>query len=105
MNPGNDRDAGAHTDLILFVTGDSPRSLRARANLATALEEIASARITVRQIDLLAETEGISEYGIFATPALIQHRENGERAVLYGDLSSKPELQRFLANLSGRVSA
>lgn len=105
MNPGNDRDTGANTELILFVTGDSPRSLRARANLAKALEEVASTRMTVRHVDLLADTEGISEYGIFATPALIYVRENGEPAVLYGDLSNEPELQRFLANLGSRLSA
>lgn len=105
MNPGDDRGTGADTDLILFVTGDSPRSLRARANLAKAVEEIASDRITVRHIDLLEDADGVSEYGIFATPALIHVRENGDSAVLYGDLSNEPELQRFLANLSGQVSA
>lgn len=105
MNPGNDGDTGANADLILFVTGDSPRSLRARANLANAVEQIASDRITVRHIDLLEDTEGITEYGIFATPALIHVRESGAPAVLYGDLSNKSELQRFLANLSDQVSA
>ncbi len=105
MNPGNDRDTGSGTDLILFVTGDSPRSLRARANLAKAVEQTASDRITVRHVDLLEDTEGIIEYGIFATPALIHLRENGEPAVLYGDLSSEPELQRFLAKISDQVSA
>lgn len=105
MNPGNDRETGVSIDLILFVTGDSPRSLRARANLAKAVEQLASDCITIRHVDLLEDTEGITEYGIFATPALIHLRENGQPAVLYGDLSNEPELQRFLANLSGQVSA
>ncbi len=105
MNPEYDRDTGANTDLILFVTGDSPRSLRARANLSKALGEIASDRINLRHIDLLEDTEGVSEYGIFATPALIHVRENGEPAVLYGDLSNQPELRRFLVNLASPVSA
>ena len=105
MNPGNDRASGASADLILFVTGDSPRSQRARANLANAVEENASNPITVRHVDLLKETEGIIEYGIFATPALVHVRDGGEPAVLYGDLSNEPELQRFLANMDGRLTA
>ena len=105
MNPGNDRDNGASADLILFVTGDSPRSLRARANLAKAVEDTASDPISVRHVDLLKDTEGITEYGIFATPALVHIQDGGERAVLYGDLSNEAELQRFLANLDGRLTA
>ena len=105
MNGKNDRETGANTDLILFVTGDSPRSLRARANLATAVEDIADNRLTVRHIDLLQDTSGVAEYGIFATPALIHVRASGEPAVLYGDLSNGPELERFLANLQSRETA
>lgn len=105
MNPGNDRDSGASADLILFVTGDSPRSLRARANLANALGEITSDRISVRHVDLLEDTGGITEYGIFATPALVHVHDGGKPAVLYGDLSNEPELQRFLANLDGCLTA
>lgn len=105
MNSGTDPDTGANTDLILFVTGDSPRSLRARANLAKSVKEIAHGRLSVRHIDLLQDMEGVSEYGIFATPALIHVRDNGEPAVLYGDLSNEPELQRFLANLDNGMTA
>lgn len=105
MNPGNDRDSGAGAELILFVTGDSPRSLRARANLAKAVEETASDRITVRHVDLLKDTGSITEYGLFATPALIHVHDGEKPAVLYGDLSNEAELQRFLANLDGRLTA
>lgn len=105
MNSGIDPDTAAKTDLILFVTGNSPRSQRARANLSKALETITHGRLSVRHMDLLEDTDGITEYGLFATPALIHIRDNGEPAVLYGDLSSEPELQRFLANLDNRVTA
>lgn len=105
MNPGNDGDSGANTDLILFVTGDSPRSVRARANLVRALEEIGRERISVRHIDLLQDTDSINEYGIFATPALIHVRAGGETAVLYGDLSNETELRRFLSDFDGQVTA
>lgn len=105
MNPGNDQDTGANDDLFLCVTCDSPRSLRARANLAKALEEMAIDRITVRHIDLLEDTEAISQYGIFATPVLIRPRGSGGPAALYSDLSNETELQRFLANLRGQSTA
>ncbi len=105
MNSGNDRDTGANTDLILFLTGNSPRSLRARANLAKAVEEKANGRLAVRHVDLLQDTGRVAEYGIFATPALIHVRESGEPAVLYGDLSNETQLRRFLADLGGRVTA
>lgn len=105
MSQSDDRDHAQAADAILFVTGDSPRSMRARTNLNAALERMGDAKFTVRRIDLLEQPERISEYGIFATPALVHVREDGDSAVLYGDLSNEPELQRFLANLGGPVSA
>lgn len=105
MTRKSDRDTDADTDLILFVTGDSPRSLRARANLAKAVEEIADNRLSVQYIDLLQDTTAVADYGIFATPALIHVRASGETAVLYGDLSNGPELERFLTNLESRENA
>lgn len=105
MNSGTDPDTGANTDLILFVTGSSPRSLRARAHLAKAVKEIAHDRLSVRHIDLLQDMEGASDYAIIATPALVHVRDNGEPTVLYGDLSDEPELQRFLASLDKRMTA
>lgn len=105
MSQSGDQDAAMAADVILFVTGDSPRSIRARSNLASALQRIGDAKISVHHIDLLEQPERISEYGIFATPALIHARESGEAAVLYGDLSNELALQRFLSNLGRNVSA
>lgn len=104
MNRKDDRDTGGDADLILFVTSDSPRSLRARANLAKAVEEIAGNRLSVRHIDLLQDTTGVAEYGIFATPALIHVRAGGEPAVLYGDLSDDTQLRHFLSHIDRRVT-
>ena len=103
MSQSGDRETDRAADVTLFITGDSPRSLRARSNLATALERIADVDISVRYIDLLQEPDRISEYGIFATPALIRQRADGEPAVLYGDLSNGGKLQRFLADLGGHA--
>lgn len=101
MGQSDDRDNHQAADAILFVTGDSPRSVRARSNLATALERMRVAGITVCRIDLLEQPERISEYGIFATPALVREGAHGPPSILYGDLSNEGELQRFLADLGG----
>jgi circadian clock protein KaiB len=101
-----DHEAGRPVaEVILFVTGDSPRSGRARSNLDTALQRLGVAGTSVHCIDLLTEPERINEYGIFATPALIRPRTDGDPSILYGDLSNEGELQRFLADLGGPVTA
>jgi circadian clock protein KaiB len=87
----------AEASLVLFVTGDAPRSRRARANLAAALAGRGLDPADVREIDLLREPERTVEYGIFATPALLQVTESGPGTVLYGDLSETERLERFLA--------
>lgn len=103
MSQSDDRDNDQAADAILFVTGDSPRSVRARSNLATALGRMGGADITVCRIDLLEQPDRISEYGIFATPALVRRQGGGKPATLYGDLSNEGELRRFLADLDGHA--
>lgn len=105
MSRSTDRDTDQTAALILFVTGDSPRSTRARSNLATALERMGETGTTVHCIDLLEQPERISEYGIFATPALFKPRADAEPAILYGDLSDEGALKHFLADLDGHAIA
>ncbi|MFP4061232.1 MAG: hypothetical protein ACOC26_02395 [Halochromatium sp.] len=83
--------------LTLFVTGDAPRSQRARANLAEALAQAGLDAEATREIDLTADPAQTLVYGIFATPALLRMSETGEAEVLYGDLSERRVLERFLA--------
>ncbi len=83
--------------LILLVTGDAPRSQRARANLAEALERIGLDPAATQEIDLTADPAQTLVYGIFATPALLRTSDTGEPEVLYGDLSEQRALERFLA--------
>jgi|AntRauTorcE11898_2_1112593.scaffolds.fasta_scaffold00528_12 circadian clock protein KaiB len=98
MNRPIDQQSDQDTDgLVLFITGDSPRSLRARANLAKALKRAGSDAETVRAIDLLADPAAIGRHSIFATPALIRMHGGEQHAVLYGDLSDAAALDRFLA--------
>lgn len=82
--------------LILFVTGDAPRSRRARANLAQALTAADGTSPDYQEIDLTREPQRMVEYGIFATPALASVGPGGLVAVLYGDLSNETALHRFL---------
>ena len=84
--------------LILFVTGDAPRTRRARRNLAAALSE-AGIDGWPREIDLLEEPRQALDFGMFATPALLRTGEQRPRAVLYGDLSDEATLGQFLGEL------
>jgi len=83
--------------LRLFVTGDAPRSQRARANLAEALEQIGLDASSVREIDLTADPAQTLVFRIFATPALLRTNDAGDAEILYGDLSERRALDRFLA--------
>ncbi len=83
--------------LTLFVTGDAPRSQRARANLAEALAQVGLDAEAMQEIDLTADPAQTLVYGIFATPALLRTSVTGEPEVLYGDLSERRALERFLA--------
>ena len=88
-------------ELVLFITGDAPRSRRARGNLARALGDLGLDAADVREIDLVEHPERTVEYGIFATPALLRRRHDRHHpAVLYGDLSDTEGLARFLEGLS-----
>jgi len=87
--------------LILFVTGDSPRSVRARANLAAALAAAGFKEDWPREIDLLQEPEQAIAYGMFATPALLRMSRGNAPSVLYGDLSDPASLVQFLADMQG----
>jgi len=82
--------------LILFVTGDSPRSQRARTNLARALSHLGMEEKAWREINLLENPGKAIEYGIFATPALMDASDPDNQEVIYGDLSNESELMRYL---------
>ncbi|WP_462330849.1 circadian clock KaiB family protein [Thiohalocapsa halophila] len=97
MNDSADACPQLQQELILLVTGDAPRSRRARQNLARALEQLDLGDIATREVDLVADPAQTLAYGIFATPALLRPGPNGQADVLYGDLSEREMLERFLA--------
>lgn len=86
--------------LILFVTGNAPRSARARHNLRVALAAAGHAELKPMEIDLLVNPDRTVSYSIFATPALLRTGEDGTIQVLYGDLSDEVKLDAFLHGLS-----
>jgi len=96
MSMGVEARSESRPRLILFVTGDAPRSLRAKANLAETLERLGIDPADVVEIDLTADPTQTLVYGIFATPALLRPKESGRSEILYGDLSEQKALERFL---------
>jgi len=99
MNAESTRGESGMPALTLFVTGNAPRSRRARANLSAMLSKLGKGAITPPEIDLMAHPEQTVTYSVFATPALLKTAPTGERSVLYGDLSDEDKLGRFLADV------
>ncbi len=96
---------GNERELILFVVGDSPRSRRARANLDSAIEDADIGGIRPREIDLAQAPREAVTHGLFASPALLRRDDRNPPAILYGDLSNRDSLLRFLAGFSDTDSA
>ncbi|MGM0915868.1 MAG: circadian clock KaiB family protein [Pseudomonadota bacterium] len=96
--PADDSQQHAPT-LILFVTGEAPRSCRARRNLTAALDDSGPSIEPAEEVDLLREPQQAIHFGIFATPALMHIDESGKRRVLYGDLADEHRLKDFLSAL------
>lgn len=104
MTGGPDDGGGRDARLILFVTGDAPRSQRARANLLRALDGYPLSDDDMLEIDLIKDPRKTVEFGIFATPALMRVDEDGNLEVLYGDLSDDGTVQRFLSGFKAHAS-
>lgn len=97
--PLADKSQQHNKSLILFVTGEAPRSRRAHFNLTAVLEATCPGVAPAREIDLLRAPQEATRFGIFATPALMHIDASGQRRVLYGDLSDEHRLKDFLAGL------
>lgn len=100
MNTNITPNESAVPTLMLFVTGNAPRSVRARKNLAAALDSLDLDSVEAMEIDLLARPEQTVTYSVFATPALLRMDEDGQMQVLYGDLSEDTKLREFLRDLT-----
>ena len=77
--------------LQLFVTGTTPRSVKAIANLRSVLAGELEAKVDLQIIDVLERPELAQDAKIFATPTLIKEIPQPIRRII-GDLSNKEKV-------------
>lgn len=84
-----------HYSLSLFVSGSTPKSLRAIRNIRALCEERLHGSYDLRVIDIYQHPEQIKSERILVTPTLIKNRPLPLRT-LTGDLSNKDRLLAWL---------
>lgn len=99
MSANQEQSESRLPSLTLFVTGNAPRSQRARKNLAAALRRLDVESIEPLEVDLLTHPKQSITHSVFATPALLKTSGEGEVAIIYGDLSDEGKLLDFLNDL------
>ncbi|AIE85897.1 KaiB [Fimbriimonas ginsengisoli Gsoil 348] len=77
--------------LKLFVTGTTPRSLKAIANLRAICQEHLLGRYELQVVDLYQQPELARENKLVAAPTLIKSLPNPIRRVI-GDMSDTAEV-------------
>ena len=85
-----------HYKLRLFVTGSTPRSTRAIANMRKICEENLSGRYDLEVVDVYENPEATRELQIIATPTLVKILPEPLRRII-GDLSDQ---EKVLAGLN-----
>lgn len=85
---------GRHV-LRLFVTGATPRSVRAIENLREVLESELPGRYDLEVIDIYQHPEAASEHQVIAAPTLVKLFPEPVRRII-GDLS---DVERVLRGL------
>ncbi|MEZ0326403.1 MAG: circadian clock KaiB family protein [Fimbriimonas sp.] len=77
--------------LRLFVTGSTPRSLRAITNLKAICEEHLAGRYTLEVVDLYQQPELAKQNNLIAAPTLIKSLPDPIRRVI-GDMSDEDQV-------------
>lgn len=100
MNTGSDdemasRDRAEVWYLRLYIAGQSPRSLRALANLKSVCEAYLAGRHEIEIIDLVEHPSLARSDDILAIPTLVRRLPSPSRKII-GDLSN---MDRVLAGL------
>ena len=97
MTEKADRPASVpgHYDLRLFITGATPRSTRAVANMHKICEENLKGRFSLEVIAVYGNPEATRELQIVATPPLVKVLPEPLRRII-GDMSDE---DRVLAGL------
>lgn len=91
-------DASQRYKLYLFVTGSTPRSMRAIENMRQICEESLKGRYSLEVVDIYDHPEATQELQIVASPTLVKVLPEPLRRII-GDLSDK---ERVLAGLNIR---
>jgi circadian clock protein KaiB len=94
-NPVNELSRDGHWYLRLYVAGQSPKSLRAHANLRNLCEEYLFGRYEIEVIDLVEYPALARGDDILAIPTLVRRLPEPRRKLI-GDLSNT---ERVLAGL------
>jgi circadian clock protein KaiB len=81
--------------LRLYVAGQSPRSLRALANLRKICSDLLPGRYDLEVIDLYQQPELAQDAQIVALPTLVKQSPKPHR-MLIGDLSNTADVLREL---------
>jgi circadian clock protein KaiB len=96
---GTDTDSGASWDLRLYVTGQSPNSVRAIENLRRACEEHMPGRYRIEVVDLLENPRLAVNDQILAVPTVVRKFPTPIKKIV-GDLS---DTDRLLVGLQVRT--
>jgi circadian clock protein KaiB len=91
-------DAPQRYKLCLFITGSTPRSMRAIENMRQICEENLKGRYSLEVVDIYDHPEATQELQIVASPTLVKILPEPLRRII-GDLSDK---ERVLAGLNLR---
>jgi circadian clock protein KaiB len=89
-------DPAGKYKLRLFVTGSTPRSARAIANMRKICEENLHGRYDLEVVDVYENPDATRELQIIATPTLVKILPEPLRRII-GDLSDK---EKVLAGLN-----
>jgi len=104
MQPASPPEAAPAAEsfvLRLYVAGQTPKCMRAFANLKRICEQYLANRYRIEMIDLLLEPALARGDQILAVPTLVRRRPKPIRKII-GDLSNT---QRVLAGLNVSVGA
>ncbi len=86
---------GVSYRFCLYVAGDSPNSLLARANLAAIAAERLAGRFTIEEIDVLKEPLRALSDKVLLTPTLVRLWPEPQRRLL-GSLNEREKVLNFL---------
>lgn len=87
---------GAPTKLVLYIAGQTPKSVAAIRNLERLCNEKLPGKFTVEVIDLRQSPHLAREHGIVAIPTLVRELPTPIRKII-GDLSDS---EKVLVHLS-----